>query len=139
MSSLPGAPGRPRREFRNIHISQLKNYRLPAAGISSILHRISGALMFLALPPLLWLLDLSLTSELSYQRLSNVFSGWFVKLVLLGLTWALLHHLLSGVRHLLLDMHIGLDRRYVQRDAWVGMAIALLLTVVAGLKIFGVF
>jgi succinate dehydrogenase / fumarate reductase cytochrome b subunit len=139
MTSIPGATGPRRREFRNIHVTQLKNYRLPPAGISSILHRASGALLFLALPLLLWLFDLSLTSELSYARLAGIFGFPFVKLVVLLLAWALLHHLLSGIRHLLLDMHIGLDKRYVQQGALIGMALTGLLTLVAALKIFGVF
>lgn len=138
MSSLSDA-GKPRREFRNIHVSQLLSYRLPAGGIASILHRASGALMFLALPLLLWLFELSLTSEISYARLGAVFSHWFVKLVLVGLSWALLHHLVTGIRHLLLDLHIGIDKHAAARSALVVYAISLPLTLVAALKIFGVF
>lgn len=138
MSSLTDA-AKPRREFRNIHVSQLLSYRLPAGGIASILHRASGAVMFLALPPLLWLFDLSLTSELSYAKLAAVFSHWFVKLALVALSWALLHHLVTGIRHLLLDLHIGIDKHAAARSAVLIYAISLPLTLVAALKIFGVF
>jgi succinate dehydrogenase / fumarate reductase cytochrome b subunit len=138
MSSLTDA-AKPRREFRNIHVAQLLSYRLPAGGIASILHRASGALMFFALPLLLWLFDLSLTSEISYARLSALFSHGLVKLVLLVLCWALLHHLVTGIRHLLLDLHIGIEKHAAARSALLVYAVSLPLTLVAALKIFGVF
>jgi succinate dehydrogenase / fumarate reductase cytochrome b subunit len=128
-----------RPEFKNIHVTQIISYRLPAGGFASFLHRFSGALMFLALPLLLWLFDLSLTSELSYARLAEVFSSWVVKVVLLGLGWALLHHLVTGIRHLLLDLHIGIDRDAAARSALLVYFISLPLTLVAALKLFGVF
>ena len=137
MSSPLASTKRP--EFRNIHVTQIIRYRLPVGGFASFLHRASGALMFLALPLLLWLFDLSLTSEASYARLSALFSTWFAKLILLGLTWALLHHLAAGVRHLLLDLHIGIEKNAAERSAWVVYLISLPLTLVAALKLFGVF
>jgi succinate dehydrogenase / fumarate reductase cytochrome b subunit len=127
-----------RPEFKNIHVTQILRYRLPAGAIASILHRVSGALMFLALPLLLWLLDLSLTSELSYERLAALFSGGFVKLVLLALCWALLHHLVTGIRHLLLDLHVAIDKEAAARSAVLVYLISLPLTLLAGLKLFGV-
>jgi len=128
-----------RPEFKNIHVTQILSYRLPAGGFASFLHRFSGALMFLALPFLLWLFDLSLVSELSYTRLAEVFSHWLVKVVLLGLSWALLHHLVTGIRHLLLDLHIGIEKEAAARSALVIHFISLPLTLVAALKLFGVF
>jgi succinate dehydrogenase / fumarate reductase cytochrome b subunit len=127
-----------RPEFRNIHVTQIVRYRLPAGGFASFLHRASGALMFLALPFLLWLFDLSLISEGSYRRLASVFSNWWVKLALLGLTWALLHHLVTGIRHLLLDLHIGIDKEAAARSALLVYLISLPLALAAGLKLFGV-
>jgi succinate dehydrogenase / fumarate reductase cytochrome b subunit len=127
-----------RPEFRNIHVTQIVRYRLPAGGFASFLHRASGALMFLALPFLLWLFDLSLISEGSYRRLASVFSNWWVKLALLGLTWALLHHLVTGIRHLLLDLHIGIDKEAAARSALLVYLISLQLALAAGLKLFGV-
>jgi succinate dehydrogenase / fumarate reductase cytochrome b subunit len=137
MSTAPQTKNRP--EFKNIHVTQILSYRLPAGGFASFLHRFSGALMFLALPFLLWLFDMSLVSELGYARLAEVFSSWFVKLVLLGLSWALLHHLVTGVRHLLLDLHIGIDKQAAARSALVVHFISLPLTLLAALKLFGVF
>jgi succinate dehydrogenase / fumarate reductase cytochrome b subunit len=128
-----------RPEFKNIHVTQILGYRLPAGGFASFLHRFSGALMFLALPLLLWLFDLSLISELSYARLAELFANWLVKVVLLGLSWALLHHLVTGIRHLLLDLHIGIEKEAAARSALVIHFITLPLTLVAALKLFGVF
>jgi succinate dehydrogenase / fumarate reductase cytochrome b subunit len=127
-----------RPEFKNIHVTQIIRYRLPAGGFASFLHRFSGALMFLALPLLLWLFDLSLTSEISYGKLSALLSGWFVKLVLLALAWALLHHLVTGIRHLLLDLHVGIEKEAAARSALLVHLISLPLTLAAGLKLFGV-
>jgi succinate dehydrogenase / fumarate reductase cytochrome b subunit len=127
-----------RPEFRNIHVTQILRYRLPAGGFASILHRVSGALMFLALPLLLWLYDLSLISEDSFGRMASMLSNWFARLVLLGLAWALLHHLVTGIRHLLLDLHIGIDKEAAARSAIVVHLITLPLTLLAGLKLFGV-
>jgi succinate dehydrogenase / fumarate reductase cytochrome b subunit len=64
----------PRPVFRNIHVSQIVSYRLPPAGIVSILHRISGALMFLLMPFIIWLFDTSLSSEVSYERFTAAFT-----------------------------------------------------------------
>ena len=127
-----------RPEFKNIHVTQILGYRLPAGGVVSILHRISGALMFLALPFLLWLFDLSLISEISYGRLAALASGALVKLVLLGLCWALLHHLVTGIRHLLLDLHVGIEKEAAARSAVLVYLVSLPLTLAAGLKLFGV-
>jgi succinate dehydrogenase / fumarate reductase cytochrome b subunit len=128
-----------RPEFRNIHVTQIIRYRLPAGGFASFLHRASGALMFLALPFVLWLFDLSLTSEISYGKLAAVGSNWFVRLVLVGLIWALLHHLITGIRHVLLDLHIGIEKEAAARSALVVHVISLPLTLLAALRIFGVF
>ena len=133
------AASKPRPEFRNIHVSQLLNYKLPPPGMVSIMHRISGALLFLLLPFILWLFDLSLTSEISYARLTALTSHWLVKLIFLGLAWAFLHHLVAGVRYLLLDLDIGVDKAAARSSAITVYAISLPLTLLAALKIFGVF
>lgn len=136
-TALTGARRRP--QFRNIGVSQIVQYRLPPAGIVSILHRISGAALFLLLPFLLWLFDLSLISELSFIRLREVGANWFVKLVLVGLIWAFLHHLVAGIRYLVLDLHIGLDKGPSRSSALAVFAVSLPLAALAALKVFGVF
>ena len=127
-----------RQVIRNISIADLVRYRLPVPGVLSILHRISGALMFLLLPLTLWLFDLSLRSEIGYQQLRQAAEGWFVKVVLAALVWSLLHHLAAGVRYLLLDLDLGVDRAPARRSAWIVFAVSLPLAVWAALIIFGV-
>jgi succinate dehydrogenase / fumarate reductase cytochrome b subunit len=128
-----------RPEFRNIHVSQIVGYRLPAPGLVSIMHRISGALMFLLAGWVLWLLELSLVSEISFGRLKELASLWWVKLIVLALAWSLLHHLAAGIRYLLLDLHVGVEKAAAVRSALVVYAVSLPLTLLAALRIFGVF
>jgi succinate dehydrogenase / fumarate reductase cytochrome b subunit len=138
--TLPASSATKKRpEFRNIHVTQLAAYRLPPAGMLSILHRVSGALLFLLLPLLLWLFDLSLISELGFARLREIGGHWLMKLVLLGVIWAFLHHFFAGIRYLLLDVHVGIDKVPANRSALIVFALSLPLTLVAGLKLFGVF
>jgi succinate dehydrogenase / fumarate reductase cytochrome b subunit len=132
--------------YRNIHVSQIVGYRLPPAGIVSILHRISGALMFVLLPFVLWLFDTSVSSEISFDRFRTAFlagigfgPAWFVKLVCLGLIWAYLHHLIAGVRHLWMDATHAMSKEQAQRSAIVTLALSLLLTVALGAKLFGLY
>lgn len=127
--------------FRNIHVSDIVlRYRLPLAALVSILHRISGALMFLVgLPFLLYLFQQSLTSELSFETYRAVVSNWFAKLVLLGLIWAYLHHFCAGVRHLLMDVDIGMTKAGGRTTAAIVLAVSLALTLILGSKLFGLF
>jgi succinate dehydrogenase / fumarate reductase cytochrome b subunit len=138
MSSTPVA-SKARQQIRNIHITQILQYKLPPPGMVSILHRVSGAVLFLALPLILWLFDLSLMSELSFARLAEVGSHWFIKLVLLVLIWAFLHHLIAGIRYLLLDLHLGVEKSAARTSALAVFWISLPLTVLVALKLFGVF
>ena len=133
------ATKRPRRQFRNLNFPLLLTYRLPMAGLVSIMHRISGALLFLALPFLLWLFDLSLISESSFERLRGIAASVPVKLILLVLIWAFFHHLVAGIRYLVLDLHVGLDLKSSRASAIAVYAISLPLTLVAALKLFGAF
>lgn len=141
MADLAGKPGpRVRPEFRNIHVSQLAQYRLPLAGFVSILHRVSGALMFLVgLPFLLYLFQQSLLSEISFENYRAIVSHWFAKLVLLALVWAYLHHFCAGVRYLILDLHVGVEKEQARTSASVVLGVSLVLTLVVAGKLFGVF
>ena len=125
--------------YRNIHIGQLANYRLPPAGWVSILHRISGALLFLALPFLLYLFDRSLTSVGTFDTFRSVTSFWLVKLVLLVLVWAYLHHLIAGIRHLFMDVHLGVDKDSGRQTAVAVLVVSLVLWLAFALKTFGAF
>jgi succinate dehydrogenase / fumarate reductase, cytochrome b subunit len=129
--------------YRNIHVAQIVKYRLPPAGIVSILHRVSGATMFLLMPFIIWMFDASLTSEISYSQFSSVFVGgagfvpaWFVKLVALALIWAYLHHFIAGVRHLWMDATHAVTKEFGHNSALFTLIASLLLTIVLGAKLF---
>ncbi|MGG7607711.1 succinate dehydrogenase, cytochrome b556 subunit [Massilia sp. BKSP1R2A-1] len=130
--------GRP--EFRNVGIGDITGkYRMPPSAIVSILHRVSGAGLFLFLPFLLYLLQESLRSEYSFAHFAGIVDNPFVKIILLGLSWAYLHHFTAGVRHLFMDNHLALDKDAAQKTArWV-LVVSLALTALVGLKLFGVF
>ena len=132
-------PKKERPQFRNIHITELPNYRLPPAGWVSILHRVSGAGLFLALPFLLYLFQQSVTSEMTFSYMKGIMENPLVKLVLLGLIWAYMQHFCAGFRHLFMDMHMGIEKDSSRDSAIAVLAVSLILTAVAGLKLFGVF
>lgn len=137
---------KPRPVYRNIHISQIVTYRLPPAGIVSILHRASGALMCLLLPFVIWLFDNSISSEISFDRFRSAFlagigfvPGWFVRLVCLGLIWAYLHHLFAGLRFLWMDVTLRMSKEQGRSSALLVLATSLLLTAALGAKLFGLY
>jgi succinate dehydrogenase / fumarate reductase cytochrome b subunit len=109
------------------------------AGFISILHRVSGALMFLLLPFILFLFDSSLTSESTFVFLQGYVSHPIIKLVILALSWSYLHHFCAGIRHLVMDMHIGLSKEGAAASAKVVFAFSLPLTLLVALKLFGAF
>jgi succinate dehydrogenase / fumarate reductase cytochrome b subunit len=133
-----------RPEFRNINaLRDLPTYRLPAPGWVSILHRVSGVLMFVLLPLILWIFDTSVSSEISSNRLRGAFQGGpgiVLKLICLALIWAFLHHFIAGVRHVWMDVsHKAVSKTWGGTSAKVTLVLSLLLTVVLGLKLFGVY
>ncbi|MGE4377165.1 MAG: succinate dehydrogenase, cytochrome b556 subunit [Burkholderiaceae bacterium] len=137
-----------RPEFRNINaLSDLPSYRLPAAGWVSILHRVSGFLMLLLLPFILWMFDTSVSSEISFERFKAAFQdglgffpGWFIKLVALALIWAYLHHFTAGLRHLWMDIsHEAVSKEFGKTSAVVTLVISIALTLVLGAKLFGLY
>lgn len=130
---------KPRPQFRNIGLNDLMNYRLPMAGKVSILHRASGALLFLCLPLLISLFAMSVSSEQGFNAMSVVAGNPIMKLVLLALIWGYLHHFCAGIRYLILDLHIGLDKHSATKSASIVLGVSLALTLVFGLKLFGVW
>jgi succinate dehydrogenase / fumarate reductase cytochrome b subunit len=111
---------------------ELTRIRLPLPGIVSILHRISGAALFLFLPFLIWLLQSSLTAPESFERYQAAVAHPLVKLVLIGLLWAFLHHLFAGIRFLLLDIHLGTELAAARGSSRVVLAAGVLLAVALG-------
>ena len=136
-----------RPEFRNINaLTDLPSYRLPAAGIVSILHRISGLIMFLLLPLLVWMFDTSVSSEISFAKFSAAFNGGLgfvpavlVKVVVLGLIWAYLHHLIAGVRHVYMDVCHAVSKEFGKSSAVFTLVVSLGLTAALGAKLFGLY
>lgn len=110
----------------------LTRIRQPVPAWVSILHRISGFGLFLFLPLLLWLLDNSLHSRSSFERFQAVISAPLMKLVLLGLLWALLHHLFAGLRHIAMDLDWGMSLPAGRASAKLVLIASLTLTVVLG-------
>ena len=108
----------------------LNQIRLPLPGIVSILHRVSGAGLFLMLPVLLSLFGNSVGSPESYAAYKAVIGNIFVKLLLLGLLWAYLHHFCAGIRFLLLDLHIGIEKEAARQSAGVVLAVSIPLTLI---------
>ena len=134
-----------RPEFRNINaFKDLPTYRLPPAGIVSILHRISGVLMLVLLPLIIWMFDTSVSSEISFARFRAAFNvgagGVILKLVALALLWAYLHHFIAGVRHLLMDVsHAAVSKERGAASAKITLVLSLVLTVILGAKLFGLY
>jgi succinate dehydrogenase / fumarate reductase cytochrome b subunit len=136
-----------RPEFRNINaLTDLPTYRLPVAGIVSILHRISGLIMFLLLPFLVWMFDTSVSSEISFAKFSAAFNiglgfvpAVLVKVVVLGLIWAYLHHLIAGVRHVYMDVCHAVSKEFGKSSAVVTLVLSLGLTAALGAKLFGLY
>lgn len=136
-----------RPEFRNINaLSDLPTYRLPAAGWVSIMHRISGLLMFVLMPLIIWMFDNSISSEFSYAKFTSAFGaglgfvpGWFMKLVALALIWAYLHHFIAGIRHLYMDVQHAVSKEFGKSSAIVTLVLSLGLTAVLGAKLFGLY
>jgi succinate dehydrogenase / fumarate reductase cytochrome b subunit len=129
-----------RTQHRNIHLFQILSYRLPPAGIVSILHRVSGALLFLVgIPFALYLLQQSITSEISFESYRSVVASLPGKLVLLALIWAFVHHALAGIRYLLLDRHVGIQKETSRTTAVAVLVASVVLTLAIALKLFGAF
>jgi succinate dehydrogenase / fumarate reductase cytochrome b subunit len=121
-------------------------YRLPLAGVVSILHRASGAIMMALLPLVIWLFDTSVTSEISFEVFRSAFTagigfvpGWMVKLVVLALIWSYLHHFMAGVRHLWMDATHSVTKEFGRTSAVATLVGSVVLTVALGAKLFGVF
>ncbi|NYT86545.1 succinate dehydrogenase, cytochrome b556 subunit [Pollutimonas harenae] len=137
---MSDSASKPRPQYRNLSVPQILSYHLPLAGKSSIMHRVSGALLFLCIPlVILPLFALSVGSPESFASIQAWVANPLCKLVLLVLIWGYLHHFCAGIRYLVLDLHIGNDKHTAQKTAGVVFGVSLALTLVFGLKLFGVW
>ena len=127
----PIAPSsRPRPVYRNVQVTDLMRYRLPLPGIVSILHRISGALLFV----FLWLLQSSVNNP---DRFHALYANPLVKLIVFVLLWSLLHHLCAGIRYLILDVsHAATELAATRQSSAIVMVVSILLTVIIGVKLW---
>lgn len=121
-------------------------YRLPLAGVVSILHRASGTIMFVLLPLIIWMFDTSVTSEISFGAFTSAFvagigfvPGWMVKVASLALIWSYLHHFIAGVRHLWMDATHSVSKEQGRNSAVITLVSSLVLTVALGAKLFGLY
>lgn len=110
--------------------------KLPLPGFVSVLHRISGLLLFLALPLLLLMLQYSLRSIETYTQLLAVLAHPLAKLMLLGLLWAFLHHFCAGLRYLAIDLDYGVKLAQARASSKAVLAVSLVLTVLLGAKLW---
>ena len=148
MSESATSAAKKRPEFRNINaFTDLPSYRLPLAGIVSILHRISGVIMFFLMPFIIWMFDSSISSEISFAKFKMAFNvgmlglpGFLWKLVALALIWAYLHHFIAGIRHLWMDLsHDAVTKEFGKSSAAVTLTLSIGLTLVLGAKLFGLY
>lgn len=108
----------------------LTTIRLPLPGKVSILHRVSGAGLFLCLPVILWLFGASVGTPESFAQFQSVLSSLPVKVIVAGLIWAFVHHFCAGIRFLLLDLHIGIEKEAARQSAGVVFGVSIPLTLV---------
>lgn len=121
----------PNRRHRPVFLD-LTRIRMPVNAVVSILHRITGILLFLAIPGLIYLLSLSLRSEQDYARVQALFATLPMKLLGVAAAWVLAHHLFAGLRFLLIDLRIGIERETFKLNAWIVNALGLLALLLAG-------
>lgn len=114
----------------------LTKIRLPLPALVSILHRASGAVLFLFIWLFLYGLERSLASPQDFVALRGMFAQPLVKLLLLGLLWAYLHHLCAGIRHLAMDVHYGTELAAARASSWAVLVVSIALTLAAGVMLW---
>ncbi len=128
------APRKPRPKYLNI--VEL-GFAQPVPAVVSILHRISGALLFF--PAALWLLfllDRSLASPEGFEAVKQYLAMWPVKLAMIGFLWLFCHHFFAGIRYLLLDLDKGVDKETARKTSWLVILAGAVVTAWLGAKIW---
>ncbi|MCF6768509.1 succinate dehydrogenase, cytochrome b556 subunit [Thiotrichales bacterium 19S11-10] len=116
---------------RNIGLSSIIHYRFPITAISSILHRISGVILFLFVPFVIWVLDLSLSNQESFEQIKHCLLGWPSFFIWLFLS-ALAYHLFAGVRHLIMDIGFGEGKISGKIGSYLVIVLGVLFAVALG-------
>ena len=114
----------------------LLRIHLPLTGWVSILHRVSGVLLFAALPAGVWALSVSLSGEAGFRRMADTLAHPLVRLLVLLLVWAFAHHVFAGLRHLALDVHWGMDLKRARQSSLAVMLAAGLVALIAAWRLF---
>jgi len=136
MASRPVAQPKPSTKARPKYYD-LNLLNLPTPGLVSIFHRITGVAMFLFLIPLtLVILQTTLQSEAGFAVWEGYFNNLFVKCILMGFVWAFMHHLFAGIRYLLLDLHIGVNKAPAQASAKFVLAAGLIATAIFAVRVW---
>jgi succinate dehydrogenase / fumarate reductase, cytochrome b subunit len=129
MADTPLIKTRVRPVYRNIGFAELANYRLPIPGIASIVHRITGIALFVCLLFLLAMLQMSLKSEAGFDAFrSIVWANPLAKVVLIGLLFAVVYHMIAGLRHMVQDANMWLDLPSARATAFAVFVISFVLT-----------
>ena len=122
-----------RKRPKHLNLLQI---RLPLPGIISIMHRVSGAVLFLLIPLLLYLFQMSLQSGMTFMEFQEIVRRPLAKLILLGLLWGYLHHLFAGLRHLFLDLHIGISLETSRLTSIIVLVLGIALTLLIGVRLW---
>jgi len=127
---------RPLSKTRPVYLN-LFRIRMPLPSVVSFLHRVTGALLLVfGIPLMLASVASSLASPDSYATLKQSFANPLAKLVLIGGVWAFLHHFCAGIRHLLLDLHKGIDLAPARQSSVVVLAVSVALTLIIAVKLW---
>ena len=114
----------------------LLQIRMPLPAIVSIMHRVSGAALFLALPLMLWWWQTSLTSINTFAVFRGMVSLWWMKVIMIGLVWGYLHHLFAGLRHVVMDLDMATDLPAARLSSVVVLVVSIALTVLIGVRLW---
>jgi len=127
---------RPAAKARPVYLN-LFAIRQPVPAIVSILHRISGALLFLVgIPFVLWVVQRSLASPDAWAQMRGTLSTPLAKLVMVALAWAYFHHFIAGIRHLLMDLHWGMDLKSARQSSAITLVLGVLLALAVAVKLW---
>jgi succinate dehydrogenase / fumarate reductase cytochrome b subunit len=110
--------------------------QLPLAAVTSITHRISGVIVFVGIAILLYLFNMSLSSEADFNRLSELTSSFIARFVIWGILTALAYHMVAGCKHLLMDMGVGESKEGGPLGAKVTIAVSVVLAVLIGVWVW---
>lgn len=114
----------------------LSKFHFPLPAITSILHRVSGIIIFVGVAFMLYGLDLSLSGEEGFGHVNELLNSFFAKLIVWGILSALLYHLVAGIKHLLMDIGIGEELESGRVAAKATLAIAIILILLAGVWVW---